>query len=238
MEQFSEEYFMQIVRQELAKQYYKYPAVQGMFELEDLVMDVVLWYYQPTRKGIVRLNYYMQQCNNNLNHFYNHLKYGLKQYVPALLRYNFMQNIPTSLNVPLDNESESTEFIDMVVDETEAVDSQVSFNDTLNNIKALLETQLKKSLTMKLYKEAKMSNPSISYNEFSIYPTTIVKVWPAVRNQINIIKDLSDGYKASELREKYENYDSLIKTVKDTIETYYLQQGEKVLEVLGRRKVA
>lgn len=238
MEQFSEEYFMQFIRQELAKQYYRYPAVQGMFELDDLVMDVVLWYYQPTRKGIVRLNYYMQQCNYNLNHFYNHLKYGLRQYVPALLRYNFMQNIPTSLNVPLDNESESTEFIDMLADEKEAVDSQISFNDTLDNIKALLESQLKKSLTMKLYKEAKESNPSISYNEFCIYPTTIVKVWPIVRNQMNIIKDLSDGYKASELREKYENYDNLIKILKSTIETYYQQYGETVSDLLGRRKLA
>ena len=238
MEQFSEEYFMQFVRQELAKQYYKYPVVQGMFELEDLVMDVVLWYYQPTRKGIVRLNYYMEQCNNNLNHFYNHLKYGLRQYVPALLRYNFMQNIPTSLNVPLDYDSESTEFIDMVADEGESIESQISFGDTLDNIKVLLEAQLKKSLTMKLFKEAKASNPMLSYKEFSIYPTTIVKVWPTVRNQINIIKDLSDGYKASELREKYENYDSLIQTVKATIETYYQQHGEQVSEILGRRKVA
>lgn len=241
MEQFSEVEFMQFVRQVLAPQYNRYPVVQGMFELDDLVMDVVLWYYQPTRKGIVRLNYYMEQCNNNINHFYNHLKRGLGQYIPALLRYNFMKNIPSSLNLPLDStDSESTEIIDMIEDKSESIDSIVQFNDTLNHIKGAL----KESLTLKLYADAKKKDPSIKYNEFCIYPTTIITVWPTVRNQLNIINDLTNGYKASELRMKYEDYDKLIQGIKNTITNYYQAQGENVYEVLGRyqesncRKVA
>lgn len=229
MEQFTEAFFIEFVSNELAKQYYRYPKVQGMYELDDLVQDVIMWYYQPMRNGEQRLAHYLKLYD--LQHFCNHLRFSLQQYIPALLRYNHMKYIPMSLNVPLDYDNESTEFIDMIADETESYESKLTFIDTFDEIKRAL----KESNTRKLYKEAKRLDPNLCYDEFKVYPTTITEIGPILRDQLNIISDLLHGYKPSELRNKYTNYDSLLRCVKSAVEQFYLAQGTDVNSILGRQ---
>lgn len=230
MEQFSEEFFVSFVRNELSKYYYSYPKVREMFELDDIVQDVIMWYYQPMKNGEQRLAHYLSKCG--FNHFCNHLRSSLKQTIPALLRYSFMKNIPMSLNVPIDRDNETTEFLDMIADKSESSDSLVQFSDLLMQIKKSLQ----ETRTISLYKEALKSNPSLSYNEFRIYPSTILSVWPIVREQINIVQDLMNGYKSTELRLKYKDFDILLQGVRSVVTNYYRSQGEDVFELLGRKR--
>lgn len=233
-QQFTEEYFMQFIKDELSKDYYHYPAVRGMFELDDLVQDTVMWYYQPMRNGEQRLAHYLKLYEGDMPHFWNTLKYGLKQTIPALMRYNFMKNIPMSLNVPLDSDDESVEFLDVVPDASESIFSQVECTDTLTQIKnTLREENIKR-----IYKEAMKDNRDLNYMEFRLYPTTIIKVGSRTSEQLNIITDLLSGFKASELRLKYSEFDRMLNEIRTAFTLYYETHQTTVHEVLGSRKVA
>ena len=232
--QFTEEYFMQFVKEILAKDYYRYPAVMGMFELDDLVQDTVMWYYQPMRNGEQRLAHYLKLYEGDMKHFWNTLKCGLKQTIPALMRYNFMKNIPMSLNVPLDSDDESIEFLDALPDTSESLFSQVQYDDTLTQIKnTLREENIKR-----IYKEAMKDNPNLNYMEFRLYPMTIIQIGPRTAEQYNIITDLLAGYKMTELRAKYSEFDKMLTEIRTAFTLYYEKHNTTVNEVLGARKVA
>lgn len=229
-QQFTEEAFINFIRMELAKQYYRYPAVRSMFELDDIVYDVVLWYYQPMKNGEQRLAHYLKA--GNMNHFWNTLKYGLQQTIPALLRYNYMKNIPLSLNAPLDQfEEETGEFLDTVKDETESIESKVQFDDTLQKI----FEALKEANKQKLFKEEKKNNPNLTKIEFSLDTSNIIYLGYVLEDQKNIILDLVRGFSKKELREKYEFFDNNITFIKSIIKAYYESQGTPVEVVLGVR---
>lgn len=112
MIEFTELELEDLIRTTLAPQYFRSPRIQSLFEFDDVVQDCIMWYYQPMKNGEQRLEHYKRECKS-LAHLVNTIKLSLCQYIPGLLRLNYIKYAPTSLNVPLKDDSE-TEFIDLV----------------------------------------------------------------------------------------------------------------------------
>ena len=122
MEEFTDAMLINVIREALAKYYYRSPQMKALFELDDLVQDCTMWFYQNTRDGMQRLEKY-KISHKTVKHLVNAIKSGCKQYIPAALRLNEIKNAPdVILNKPVDDEvSNSSEVLDFISSDSDSV---------------------------------------------------------------------------------------------------------------------
>lgn len=207
---FTTELLVRVVTEETTIQYYNYPVIQKMFSLEDLIQENILWFYKPMKSGEQRLAHYLKECTTQ-KHVINIIKSTCKQSIPELLRYNFAKNFPSSLNRTIkddEDSSRSTEFIDMVRDEGESVEQQISIEDIYKAIEECSDMYLRAEQNLQ----------------------------ELIKEHQAIIRDLLAGYKKSELQLKYQNFDTKFRHIQEIIRGLYYSQGTSVEAVLGIRK--
>ena len=134
--EFTTEMLYEVVTRTLADSYYDWPAVRAMYQLEDLVQNTMLWYYQPMRNGEIRIKHYMKEAPS-VGWLISLVRLSCKQTIPEMMRLNAHKYFPSSLNVPMKDDTE-TEFIDLLASSDDSPEQQVIMETFIESIKTQL----------------------------------------------------------------------------------------------------
>lgn len=180
--------------EEVASVYYNYPKIRSEFEIGDIVNDVVLYFLKDMKKyDSRRLDYYLQEGKD---HFMNTFKACCRQTVHEYSRYNFMKYKASSLNSPVNDDSE-TEYIDMVT--KSYTEDTESLNESLDEIFNILYEKPKNIYLAKKKQEC----PGLTDLEIMLNVHTridLYRIREKAELEQKIIKLLNEGYKMREIK--------------------------------------
>lgn len=132
MIEFTELELEELIRDTLAPKYYQNATIQALYTFDDIVQDTIMWFYEPMRNGEQRLEHYRKTYDTK-QHIINMIKFGLRQTIPAYSRYKDFKNIPASLSVPINSETDD-EFIDLIESKDEPTDMMVALSQMIEQL--------------------------------------------------------------------------------------------------------
>lgn len=196
-----------IIRSEVRKSYYSYSHLRRSYDLDDVVQDIVCYYFSPMKKQpVTRLVHYSELYNNNINYLTNLFKLTSRQWLNMLCRNKDVKNNPLSLNTVVSKFDENLgELQDFIKDDTCA--------------SVLLEKELLTDLLRDLHiyncnQVFKKFGGNVTYTKFYSNPYNMIEVAKLTSRQENLIMDFLNGYSKVELKLKYEDYPQLLKAIK------------------------
>lgn len=204
----------ELIRKEVSKLYYKYKAIHIDYDIEDIVNEVCLYYLSPMKHSDeTRIDHYVKLYDGDINHLTNLFKLSARQWLIVCLRNKNIKHRGLSLNTLINvGEDRVAELQDLIADESVHIDSDILEQDYLNG----LVEDLRKYNTKYLYLKAKTKNKALSELEFICNPQNIIDVGTLNDLHLKLINDIISGYKVWELKLKYQNYNYLIKALRET----------------------
>ena len=202
----AEELLIKVVTAETTIWYYRYPSIQAIYELDDLIHENILYFYKYTKKGVQRLVDMLDKCTTQ-KHFINIIKATCRFQIPELRRLNYVKYFPLSLNRKMNSQDndDGDEHIDFVKDSHEDLTNSVEMSDLYDAIIQCSDLYLKRGQDLS----------------------------ELISDHLSIIRDLEAGYKKIELQSKYKDFDTKLKNIKEIIKSFYESNQTSVSSVLG-----
>jgi hypothetical protein len=206
------------VRSEVGRLYPTYPYVKQYFELDDIVQDIICYYFSPMKKvNKTRLLHYSELYDCNIKYLTNLFKLTSRQWLNMLCRNMDVKNNPVSLNTVVSMhekfDSSMAELQDFIKDDSlkDILDEQDLFNDIL--------TSLHDYNFYTLYsKLKKLHKNNYSVSRFYMDPMNLIKVQEATSRQESLLRDILKGFSKAELKSKYKDFNKIWKVLKFVLE--------------------
>lgn len=203
------------IKGELSKHFYNYPSLVSHYDMEDVLQDVVCYYFSSMKKtDKMRLTHYSELYDNNINYLINLFKLTSRQWLNMLCRGNEIKANPISLNSMVTNSSKSfgdssCELQDLVKDNT--LDKLLDDNEFLIDMQRLLHEYNVKTLYTKFKKTCRGRS---DYCSFISNPNNLIEVQRLTSRQYSLLEDFLEGFSKAELKRKYDDYARLFKVLK------------------------
>ena len=227
------------IRSEVSKFYYSYSNLRRYYELEDIVQDIVCYYFSPMKKiPKTRLVHYSELYDNNIKYLINLFKLTSRQWLNMLCRNRDVQNNPISLNTVITNKAKLdghvTELQDLIKDDScvstisllldkefisEVVEDLKQHNFDVAYKKEYRVRKLAAKLdALNNNEKFKDSTFDFTKSDFRQDTTKMKELDLLVERQYELILDIIDGCSKVELRSKYPDFSSLLKVIKIILE--------------------
>ena len=211
---------VRVIRNEVKKLFISYSNLHRYYELDDVVQDIVCYYFSPMKKvPKIRLVHYSELYDNNIQYLINLFKLTSRQWLNMLCRNRDVENNPVSLNTMVGSTLSDGKIMvlqDFVKDES--VISRVSDKEFLADVFAELHKYNFDLLFSKECKRLAKSRDRISYSTaLDIFMHDSDKMNEVMENtlrQRSFLLDFLDGYTKAELRSKYSDFNRLMKVIK------------------------
>lgn len=211
---------VRVIRTEVKKLFMTYSNLHRYYELDDVVQDIVCYYFSPMKKvPKIRLVHYSELYDNNIQYLINLFKLTSRQWLNMLCRNRDVENNPISLNTIVG----STLTDDKVVELQDFIKDKSVISRTLDRefLEDVFTELYKYNFDLLFSKECKRlanSRSKISYSvaldNFLNDSDKMNEIMENTLRQRSFLLDFLNGYTKVELRSKYSDFNRLMKVIK------------------------
>lgn len=211
---------VKIIRTEVTKLWASYPKLNHYYEIDDVVQDIVCYYFSPMKKlSTIRLLHYSELYNCSIQYLVNLFRLTSRQWLNMLCRNRDVKNDPISLNMKVNKDSldgKIMELQDFVKDESvkyDLLDSEF-FTDVMDALHKHNFNSLFRKECKRIHKERGKLNFKYTLDDFRNDSAKMEEVMSLTLRQRSFLLDFLDGYTKVELRVKYKDFYKLMKAIK------------------------
>lgn len=214
---------MKIIEEGVRGRYRAFGHLREITTADDLKQEVFLYYLSKMKStGDIRLNYYIKKYGNR-EHIINLIKQTSYQIPLWVLKSRVAKENEVTMslyiNVGKYDALEKKTLIDTLPDNRSELD--IYENITSKELYELLKEELNELNLKRLKQEYKKDNQENAYDEYNLPfvldTANYVKAYERTLIQLQIVKDLSDGYQKNVLTNKYNNFKEDIEIIKKAL---------------------
>ena len=205
-----------IMRKGVANRYRMVSQLWGYETVDDMVNSLWLYYLSPMKStGEIRLHYYIKKYNDK-KHIENQIRLSAYQAPLVTARRNEVKNKPISYEQDINNDSDGSKITLVETLEDNYIKVQFENNLMLEDIINTLTETLNQMNLDYLKQHSRKSSL-----EFLIDMNNYLLAYKQTSIQLNLLRDLYNGYKRNELTNKYTNYNRQLNMIKNALSTLY-----------------
>ena len=211
---------VRVIRYEVGRLFLRYSNLKNYYEIDDVVQDIVCYYFSPMKKvSTIRLIHYSELYNNNIQYLINLFKLTSRQWLNMLCRNRDVKNNPISLNTRVNKNSlddKVMELQDFIKDEscfTRFTDKEF-FTDVFSELHKYNFDKIFNVEYRRLQKEKRTISYERALNIFMNDAEKMEEVMLATIRQRDFLMDFLGGYTKAELKVKYKDFNRLMRIIK------------------------
>lgn len=210
---------MKIIEEGVKKRYGAFKSLREITTADDLKQDVFLYYFSKMKStGDVRINYYIKKYNDR-EHIINLIKQTAYQFpilqAQSVKAKNFFATLSLDEKIGDINDRPKT-ILDITPDKR--AEAEIYSNVTSAELMQLLRDELNDLNISNLKQQYLKETKELRYSEYNLPFILDTENYIKANNrtliQLQIVKDLCDGYPKKSLIEKYNSYKEDIEIIK------------------------